>query len=248
MDVKTCSNCYHLNSENELYCVRCNMPLAQIDPKSKGEREQSIQNPEFVEGKPLRNCEKCGKKKKQGTEKDQAMFYEFHYGEERGSKKRLYSGPVPAVGITTTTFYQINSDTAKVFLCHDCVLNEYLRVHPSWSFREDWKSILIFIFVFVILFAISLLESSGGCGGVTILLLIVSTYYGIKAAIEGNEVYQKLQRYEKFGARAVGGLMYSTDWERLGDNLAIEIRKSQFEKRGYDSFFTRYGYRNLKQG
>jgi hypothetical protein len=206
----------------------------------------------LVDGKQLHTCEKCGKDKVHGKEKDQATFYEFHYGTKRDSKTGLYSGPVvPSIGIKTTTTYRIHSDTAKVFLCHDCVLDEYLSWHPTWSLRESWISYLIYILVFGVLFGVSLLLANShtgtnaswgvACGGITLVLFPIFIFYAIKDSIKGYRVYQELQQYKKYGPNAIGW-MSSTDWQISGDRLAIEIRKKEFEEKGYDGFFTRNQY------
>ncbi len=176
-------------------------------------------------------CEKCG------AETDQGSQYVFHYGKKVGQKSTSEGNT-----ITTETDYRIlGSD--HVFFCNKCVATQYSRDESTIG--------LSIVFLPMLLGLLFLLRVGFEDATIWLYVLclalpgVIGLYKGYSYLVRWMTISRAVRNNDNDFLQNIIQ-KYKTAIEDVGDKWAIEYKKPQLSKLGYDGFFTRSKYRSLK--
>lgn len=188
-------------------------------------------------------CEKCKTERKNGGE-----YYEFYYGTEVGKETKdvTYRHPGTPSTMThyeTTTRYRI-AGSANAFLCYRCM------------YRVPTSFIPLLFATFVVLLIFGVVYDGPEYPEANIGFAAVGVLSGVLGCIlivlrkRANKWFELAEKGDQESIKIISKWLspFRSDREReqTGDLIAITLREADLRRQGYNGFFTRQQYAELK--
>lgn len=207
-------------------------------------------------------CEKCKTERKNGGE-----YYEFYYGTEVGKDTKDVTYRYPGTPSTmrhyeTTTRYRI-AGSASLFICYRCVT----QFHPLLPIPLAFFASAVSLILAAVLSVAYRGPQSSDLNGLLTMTGVVCGIWGFIEIVTEKRAIKQFESAETGDQQAIKqikkripGINVVEAWsseeilsmrrdvlaQQEGDLIALKLREANLRQQGFDSFFTRQQYAELK--